>query len=370
MEFERTLFRVYERTVSTLSAPPVPEDRGRLTPRRFCRGIEVAAGSAALILLVLLIILHSSFQGTGGCLPAVLNRTAGLQPGGGAVAKDVLLNLFVSTDAVPRTQANGSHYPGDPAIVATYRFTKSAPVFYLDASMREAHNFTSLDVMLPADQCIGNAALRWLVQTTVGYDTIVINMLVHGLPGSDGIVRNMDTKELWNWEKRETAAPAGFGEALGKKIGVLLQSVLAFFLISTVTAMLVRVLITSGVVLIFPVFFCLQRFAVARIDFATLIRSYPWLGAELAGRVNSGRPISPLICAHLGKVVVLYTMYEGCQVAWSFWLYNKSTPGGMKMCIFATVMLWEYFSMIFVRSRTGIRFFPRFSALYFLAFHM
>ncbi|CAM9607773.1 unnamed protein product, partial [Discosporangium mesarthrocarpum] len=33
------------------------------------------------------------------------------------------------------------------------------------------------------------------------------------------------------------------------------------------------------------------------------------------------------------------------------------------------VMLWEYFSPIFVRSSANIRFFPRATAIYFVAFH-
>ena len=49
---------------------------------------------------------------------------------------------------------------------------------------------------------------------------------------------------------------------LGFKLGVLLASLFAFFFLSSVTALLVRVLISSGVVLLFPMFWALQYFGV------------------------------------------------------------------------------------------------------------
>jgi hypothetical protein len=31
------------------------------------------------------------------------------------------------------------------------------------------------------------------------------------------------------------------------------------------------------------------------------------------------------------RVVVLYSMYEACQIAWSLWLYDKPLPDGMQL---------------------------------------
>ena len=43
-------------------------------------------------------------------------------------------------------------------------------------------------------------------------------------------------------------------------------------------------------------------------------------------------------------------MYEACQAAWSVVLYAKSIPEALPVWIYGFAMIWEYFSMVFVRS--------------------
>ena len=43
---------------------------------------------------------------------------------------------------------------------------------------------------------------------------------------------------------------------------------------------------------------------------------------------------------------------------------------GLQVWLYGMVMLWEYFSLIFVRARSSIVFFSRTAALSFLAFHV
>ena len=81
------------------------------------------------------------------------------------------------------------------------------------------------------------------------------------------------------------------------------------------------------------------------------------------------KPILPFIIAHLSQVLIMYSCYEACQLFWADFLYDKSVPAGLQFQIFGAVMLWEYFSMIFLRSALGIRYFPRITLLYILMFH-
>lgn len=64
------------------------------------------------------------------------------------------------------------------------------------------------------------------------------------------------------------------------KVLILIKSLLAFLLTSTVTALIVRMLMSSGVILMFPLFYCLRSLGCATLDYHLLTLSYPWLGVR------------------------------------------------------------------------------------------
>jgi len=51
-------------------------------------------------------------------------------------------------------------------------------------------------------------------------------------------------------------------------------------------------------------------------------------------------------------------------------LYAKSIPEALPVWIYGFAMIWEYFSMVFVRSALSVHFFPRVAFLYFLLYHI
>lgn len=240
-------------------------------------------------------------------------------------------------------------------------------------SYRKEHNVNIINVTLD-EMCVTKGpGLSWLLGVICGrdakYDTVIINQLMYTFR-DDGIVRNVRTNETWSWRKDLLPPPGGYPIALSilYKIGTLLKSLLAFILTSAVTALIVRVLMSSGVVLMFPVFYLL-RYAGCRIDLHLLTLSYPWLGVPIDRLRAEGKPILPFIIAHLSQVLIMYSCYEASQLFWADFLYSKSVPSGLQFQIFGVVMLWEYYSMIFLRSALGIRFFPRVTLLYILIFH-
>ena len=119
-----------------------------------------------------------------------------------------------------------------------------------------------------------------------GMDSVIINQFMYGIRGSSGsfqsgILQNMETKERWGWTKQQLESYEGndsVAEWILRKIGEFyraimtisafshdlssnsfltgnfIMSLLAFFLVTTVTSLIVRVLTSSGVVLMFPLF--------------------------------------------------------------------------------------------------------------------
>lgn len=50
-------------------------------------------------------------------------------------------------------------------------------------------------------------------------------------------------------------------------------------------------------------------------------------------------------------------------------LYAKSIPEALPVWIYGFAMIWEYFSMVFVRSALSVHLFPRLTSLYFFLYH-
>lgn len=64
------------------------------------------------------------------------------------------------------------------------------------------------------------------------------------------------------------------------------MSALAFFLITSVTSLIVRVLTSSGVVLMFPLFACFRALGMPGADERILSLSYPWIGSARVAIAN------------------------------------------------------------------------------------
>mmetsp|Transcript_19258 Transcript_19258/g.56018 ORF Transcript_19258/g.56018 Transcript_19258/m.56018 type:complete len:593 (-) Transcript_19258:17-1795(-) len=399
MEYERALFRVYDRTLDSLRSDQPVCDRlcgGQIKPITLCRLLEFFLLASAVILFLFLLIAHNGFVGDAapGCLatelsllrqalavPEASNGTSSV--GGPLLGKRDVLQLRLSDTAsafavaVPGKGVVSSNYSaslgGDAndmsAYSAEYRFSRTPALLYLPDGFLTSHNVALINVTL-SKACLtqGDAALQNMA-ILFEWDTPVMNQLL--ALGAAGMVENTKTQESWGWGTsilppeggRSLAAAAGF------KASVLLQALAAFFFTATVTAMMVRMLISSGVIIMFPLFFCLRRLGLAALDMNILTLSYPWLGVPVEILRRQRKPVAPLIVAHIVRVIVLYSMYEASQIAWGLWMYDKPFPVGMQLEVYALIMIWEYFAMIYLRSAAGIYYLPKFALVYFLGFH-
>ncbi|CAH0373500.1 unnamed protein product [Pelagomonas calceolata] len=215
----------------------------------------------------------------------------------------------------------------------------------------------------------------------LGYDTPLANQAMETL-GSSGALRNDNTNIITRW-RRSDARRRRLSQRLGaeaafkwllRRAGVAVTSLLALFLLSTVTAAVLRVLVASGVCGAFALWYLLSstRFA-QRLDFQALARAYPWLGAVLGAPLEllraQGREGTSLLCAHAVRVVVAYALYEAAQFAFARWLYSPPLPPALGLCCFGLMLGWEYATLAHCRSAASIAFLPKLNALYFLACH-
>ncbi|RYH20756.1 hypothetical protein EON65_22545 [archaeon] len=83
------------------------------------------------------------------------------------------------------------------------------------------------------------------------------------------------------------------------------------------------------------------------------------------------QPLEPFIIAHLTRCILYYTLYLAAQNLFIQWFYAYTTILGQEqLYLYAIMMLWEYFSMIYMRSVSSIRLFPRITLAFFLVFHV
>jgi hypothetical protein len=249
----------------------------------------------------------------------------------------------------------------------------------LPEEMQASHRFSSVNVTLTGAECFGSpTSLTKALLPLAGLDYLVMNQLMatfetpgHFLTAS-GDYFTWSRSQLPRGKNEENRPPPpNPGEWLGMKFFVLISSLGAFFLMSSITALLVRVLISSGVVLLFPLFWLLQFIGLHAINLRIISLSYPWIGVPM--ELLRARSLSsvPFVLSHISRVIVYYCLYASAQLAFSLWFYgNAPSPSQQELWLCGLMMLWEYYSMIYVRSCGSILLFPKASICLFLIYHI
>ena len=234
-----------------------------------------------------------------------------------------------------------------------YRFAIDSSLLYIDENSALLHKINVVNVTV-TERCLSTGSdhgrptlvtgLGEAFSQIYGMDTVMINQLMYGIRWNDGKftqghVQSMQTKERWGWQKEllEGYERTSVFHWILRKIGMIFMSLLSFVLITSVTSLIVRVLTSSGVVLMFPLFELLRELGLRGAEERILSLSYPWIGvARLQIAMRRTFPQSHLIAGHISKVVLYYIMYEACQAAWSVVLYAKSVPEALPVWIYGT----------------------------------
>lgn len=251
-----------------------------------------------------------------------------------------------------------------------YRFSTKEALSALDEGMLNWFKVPIVNVTL-TERCLSTGTdegtyksfitkIAQFLAPIYGMDTVVANQLIYGIKSADGKYRsgffkNLRTKNQFDYaadaisHHEEASVTTNIREAILKKLNVLFRSIGAFVFITSITALVVRVLTSSGTMMLFPCLSVCQRLGIS-IDDRVLDHAHPWLGFARTQIQRSGNSISPFICAHLTKLLLIYSMYEACQSTIGVLLYSKKTTTDLPIFIFAINLILEYFSLIYVRS--------------------
>ena len=281
--------------------------------------------------------------------------------------------LSSSNITAPSNSSNSNHsvirnnsITKDKGEYYDYMFSFHVAELFLPTKIRKDHGFKVVNITMSAGECFGSPLANYLLPLG-GLDTVVINNLMFTFQ-KPGFVLTSDG-EYYDWNKKDLQPHDTVWDWISFKLSVLLLSLLSFALLSTATALLVRILISSGVVLLLPLFYSLQLCGVRVITNQIIRLSYPWIGIPLEMLRSRRQSVVPFLVAHITRVVIYYIFYQACQIAFANWFYSQQQPGQRELWLFAIMMLWEYYSMIYVRTRNSIHLFPRVSLALYLMYH-
>ena len=172
-----------------------------------------------------------------------------------------------STDEAINSSSSSS---SSSSAIHDFKFAFDVGVFVLPSDVRKDHGFKSFNVTLGGSQCFGSAFTMGVLPMG-GMDSIVMNMLSKTFEGKGGNLLAAQTGGYYAWSAEDLAPYTGLVEWANFKLGVLVATLLGFFLLSTISALLVRVLISSGVVLLFPFLKLVQSCGLVGFDMVRLM---------------------------------------------------------------------------------------------------
>ncbi|XVF01138.1 hypothetical protein REPUB_Repub04eG0062700 [Reevesia pubescens] len=225
------------------------------------------------------------------------------------------------------------------AFEPTYLYTMEKGYFLLPEVAKSQHNIHTTNISISAQHpCFGNRWQQLLINVFVGYDTILMNSLLHQ-PGQ-GYLYNFQTKEFYNlsYARELPDGSARFGDYLVTKCGVLMMSLFVFF----TTTMSVS--------------FTLRETQTRMLKFTV----------QLQHHARHRLPTFQLIFVHVIESLVFVPIMIGIL----FFLFEFYDDQLLAFMVLILVWLCELFILISVRTPISMKFFPRFFLLYFLVFHI
>lgn len=277
-----------------------------------------------------------------------------------------------NTTAVGGNRTSDDEERFDPRYFQKHDFEYSADIGVLSLSdkIRAKHNFTLVEVSMEGEQCFGNGFLQSLIPFG-SIDNLVLNNVMYTLHKKGILVSSRN--DYYEWHEDVLHPYFNAGTWLGFKVTVAIKTLFSYFLLSSSTALLVRVLISSGVALIFPIFSFLDYTGIYGFTdqhLRLVSHAYPWLGMPMEMLAARRESQVPFVVAHISRVVLFYTLYEALQFAISIWFYEDNQPGEKELWLFALMMVWEYYSMVYVRTYSSIVLFPRGTFSAFALYHI
>ncbi|EGR30162.1 hypothetical protein IMG5_139650 [Ichthyophthirius multifiliis] len=104
---------------------------------------------------------------------------------------------------------------------------------------------------------------------------------------------------------------------------------------------------------------CISCLGQSDINTSSLIQTFPYIGIYL--HALGGRSSTALVSSFLKMIVLIYFVYLSALYIGTFFLFYKQLPKGVDENFLAYLAILELISLIFIRTRSSLKWFPLFS---------
>ena len=279
-EVENLLWPIYDLSVYNLSRPTT----GRCHLKGCCVGFAASFLVATVITIACIASVHVAHVGHGGCMPSVLRS---LHNNKNFTEDDVFRFKVVSTAQEP-------YISTDPNFFPDYEWSGKHEGVTLGQTSRVEHGFTVYNFTLPLGcTAAAGSGLDVFYSFALPPDVPAVNAAMYGAPGglsSAGFMVNRLTRENWVWDEYSSASTSVFGGSTAgstfsffSRLAAVFRLLCVYFIMSTTTAMIVRLWVVALPAFMYPVIACISRWSPQQPpDPRILDDHFPWVGGYAA----------------------------------------------------------------------------------------
>ncbi|KAL4506679.1 hypothetical protein ABPG72_000250 [Tetrahymena utriculariae] len=250
-----------------------------------------------------------------------------------------------------------SHCTGQPKL----QMEQAAIVqtLYYPKELRVVRNITTA-VMYIAPTCYAsNSFSEKIVYYILGIEPIVINEIITNFKYSDIHIKNILTDESWSWTVSQILSYNQ--DYILNFFYSFIRINLGLFYTSAISSLYIKISIICSPIFILLIMYCIRCLGSQDINIMTLIQTFPYIGLYL--HALRGQKTNELVKSFMKMMLVIYFIYLSALFIGSLILFHKSIPKGLDENFLALLAVLELLIMLFVRTRSSLKWFPRVSIL-------
>lgn len=348
MEFERSLFRIYERVLTSQNLA------------LWTKIVSICFFTLSILSLCSLFFLHIGYINNTKILSKAISSQL---LNGSSIYRSPEYNLTLNLDFsvnVHNTTLMAEDIYNISIGSVSYQYSQFYQILFLPYEVKQRLQIQEHNITLRYEDIMP----KYLWPLLIIYnelDTVVINQVGGVFKGQTGTIKNLGSKEIWGWKEKdyEKLSYPGFAT----RIYVLFWSFFCFCLVSLVTGLICRLAIAGSAGIMISLSWCMTLFRANENTRMILFFSFPWAGQPAYTLRNSGKGIFSLVLSFFLTLFVFYFMYACTNLLWTPMILGYTYPYGLDEKIFTLFSLFEFYSLIFIRSKKSVLWFPRITAL-------
>ena len=207
-------------------------------------------------------------------------------------------------------------------------------------------------------------------------DLIMVNQFIFTFRRESGYLLNKFTNEQWSWREDQFlwilmnqkydlggSAILTFSLFILTKFSRLFRAICSFMLLSFVNGLFVRIALICSNVILFPLLYLIKIFSPQQItdqETAQIYQQMGVIGALSANFDRQGASKKIFLSGIFYTFFIFSFMQSSCYFFWTMIAFPDTWAGEINSIYFVYSNFLEFFCFIFIRTRTSIKFFPKF----------